>query len=144
MYNLDLEQEFKDFNTAVNLLVNILRLQDKDLVKICEQGLSNLLGNEETTHIFNAAMFQLAETSPETCYWTLNTFPELRVCIDLKEHVSMFVVKKLIKKGFILGKDFSKNTRGEILVSQDTRVTLMLDCLPSEWKFIKSVLQIAA
>lgn len=143
MYNQDLEQEFKDFDTAVNLLVNVLKLQDKDLVKICEEALSNLLGSEEATHMLNAAMFQLAETAPETCYWTWHNFPELQVCLDLKEHVCMFVVQKLIKKGFILGKDFSTNIHGEILVSRETRISIMLDSVPLEWKFIKSVLQIA-
>ncbi|BAZ12093.1 hypothetical protein NIES4071_39210 [Calothrix sp. NIES-4071] len=143
MYNQDFEQNIQDFDTAVNLLVNVLKLQDRDLVKVCEEALTHLLGNEETTHMINAAMFQLAETAPETCYWTWHNFPELQVCMDLKEHVSMFVAQKLIQKGFILGKDFSTNIYGEILVSRATRVTLMLDCSPSEWKFIKSVLQIA-
>lgn len=142
MYNQDLEQDFQDFNTAVNLLVNVLKLQDKDLVKLCEQTLSHLVGHEEATHLINAAMFQLAETAPETCYWTWHNFPELQVCMDLKEHVCMFVAQKLINKGFILGKDFSTSVDGEILVSRATRVTLMIDSTPSEWKFIKSVLQI--
>lgn len=143
MYNQDLEQQFKDFDTAVNLLVDVLKLQDEDLVKVCEEALSNLLGSEETMHMFDAAMFQLAKTAPETCYWTWLNFPELQVCLDLKEHVCMFVVQKLIKKGFILGKDFSTNLHGEILVSRETRASIMLDSVPSEWKLIKSVLQIA-
>jgi hypothetical protein len=143
MYQQNFEEQFHDFNTAVSLLINVLKLQDKDLIKISEQTLSHLVGNEETTHMLNAAMFQLAETDPETCYWTWHNFPKLQTCMDLKEHVCMFVAQKLIKKGFVLGKHFSTTVDGEILVSRETRVSLMLDCLPSEWKFIKSVLKIA-
>ncbi|MBF2067977.1 MAG: hypothetical protein IGS39_26700 [Calothrix sp. C42_A2020_038] len=142
MCHQDFEQGFQDFNTGVNLLVNILKLQDKDLVKLCEQTLTYLLGSEEATHMLNAAMFQLVETAPETCYWTWNNFPELQVCMDLKEHVCIFIAQKLIKKGFILGKDFSTNENGEILVSRETRISLMLDSLPSEWRFIKPVLKV--
>jgi hypothetical protein len=142
MYNQDLDQQFHDFNTSVAMLINVLKLQDKDLLKICKESLFYQLGEEETTHMFNAAMFQLAETFPEACYWTWHNFPELQVCMDLKEHVCTFTVQKLISKGFILGKDFSTNIDGTILMRPDVRIALMLDCVPSEWKFVKSVVQI--
>lgn len=142
MHYQDFEQQFQNFNDAVNLLVNILKLHDKDLVKVCEETLTKLVGRDEVSHVLNAAMFQLAETHPETCHWTWHNFPELQVCMDLKEHVVMFIVQKLIKNGFILGEDFSKNLDGDILLTPNAKVYLMIDCLPCEWKFIKSVLQV--
>lgn len=142
MYNQNLEQ-FQDSNATVTLLIEALKLQDKDLVEICVTTLSHLVGSEEATHILNAAVCQLSNNYPEIRDWTAHNFPELEVCIDLQEHVCMFAVQKLINNGFILGKDFSTNISGTILVCPDMRVSLMLLCSRSEWKYIKSVVQIA-
>lgn len=142
MYNQNTGQEFQAFNATVTSFIEALKLQDKDLVKICEQTLSDLVGKEEATHIMNATMFQLADTFPEICHWAWHNLPQLQVCMDLQEHVCMFAVQKLINNGFILGKDFSTNANGTILVCRDIRVSLMLLCSRSEWKFIKSVVQI--
>jgi hypothetical protein len=142
MSDQELEQKFNSFSTSVTLVVNILKLQDKKLVIVCEQALTSVLGSEESAHLLNAAMFQLAENSLETYYWVCDNFPELQLHIEKKEYVSIYVAQKLTNLGFILGEDFSTNIDGAILVRRDVRVTLMLDCLPSEWKLIKSVVQI--
>jgi hypothetical protein len=142
MYNHDLEQEFKDFNTTVALLLKALKLQDKDLVNTHKQTLSSLIGCEEATRVLNAAVSQLIHTCPEICDWTTHNFPELQVCKDLQEHLCLFAVQKLINNGFTLGKDFSTKTNSMVLVCQNIKVSLMLLCSRAEWKLIKSVVQV--
>ncbi len=137
------EKEFNDFNTVVGMIVNVLILQDKELVKTCEQTLIGLLGSEETTHIMNAAMFQLAEIAPDTCYWTWRNFPHLNSCLDLKEYIVMFAAQKLIEEGFILGQDFSSTSNGDILLNEKAKSALKRNSHSCEWVFLEEVLEIA-
>lgn len=84
MYNQDTGQEFQDINSTVTLLVEALKVQDKDLVKICEQTLINLVGNEEATLILNGVISQLAGASPEYHLRTQCTVSqETKCCIAL-------------------------------------------------------------
>ncbi|BDA71607.1 hypothetical protein CAL7716_057730 [Calothrix sp. PCC 7716] len=142
MYNQDLEQ-FQNLNATVTLLVEALKLQDKNLVQICEKTLNNLVDSEEATRILNAAVSQLRNTYPEIYDWTARNFPSFQLCKDLEEQIYMFAVQKLMNNGFILGKDFSTNMNGTILVRRDVKVSLMLLCVRSEWKLIKSIVEIA-
>lgn len=136
------EEEFNDFNTAVKLIVDICQFKSKELLKSCETTLVNVLGFEETRHLLNAAIYQLANTSPETFCWTWQHFPDFEACMELKDYVVMFVVRLLINKNFVLGQDFSINSDGNLLMTQRAKAILMLNTYPSEWMLIKELVQV--
>jgi hypothetical protein len=137
------EKQFNDFNSSVTSIVNILKLQNKELFKVCEKVLIKLIGHEETMHVLNAAMFQLAQTSPEACNWVWENFPEYEIGMELKEDIVMSVVQKLMKNGFLLGKDFSTTSEGGILITEEAQLALMISSQPFEWAFIKEIMQVA-
>jgi hypothetical protein len=142
MYHQDSEKQFNDFNTSVTSIVNILKFQNKELFRVCEKVLIKLIGYDETMHVFNAAMFQLAQTSPECCNWAWQNFPEYEMGLELQEEIIMSAVQKLMQKGFLLGKDFSTTFNGGILITEKAKVALMINCQPFEWAFIKEVMQV--
>jgi hypothetical protein len=143
MFHQDSEKHFNDFHASVISIVNILKLQNKDLFRVCEKILIKLIGYEETMHVFNAAMFQLAQMSPESCNWAWQNFPEYEMGLELKEEIIMSAVQKLMQKGFLLGKDFSTTSDGGILMNKDTKVALMISCQPFEWAFLKEIIQVS-
>ncbi|MUG96524.1 hypothetical protein F7734_30975 [Scytonema sp. UIC 10036] len=143
MYEQDFEREYQEFNAAVNLFVNILKFKDRDLVETCEQVLMNLMGSRYTQNIMNAALFQLAESAPDTCQWIWQNFPYLDACITLKEYVVMLAVQKLIGQGFILGQDFSVTSEGELLVNQNARAVLMQSISDADRVFVTEILDAA-
>jgi hypothetical protein len=142
MYHQDSEKQFNDFNASVTSIVNILKFQNKELFRVCEKVLIKLIGHEETMHVFNAAMFQLAQISPECCNWAWQNFPEYEIGLELKDEIIMSAVQKLMQKGFLLGKDFSTTFDGGILITQEAKIALMVSCQPFEWSFIKEVMQV--
>lgn len=142
MYNQDSEKQFNDFNASVTSIVNVLKFKNKELFRVCEKVLIKLIGHEETMHVFNAAMFQLAQTSPECCNWAWQNFPEYEIGLELKDEIIMSAVQKLMQKGFLLGKDFSTTSDGGILITNEAKVALMVSCHPFEWAFIKEIMQV--
>lgn len=143
MYEQDFEREYQEFNAAVNLFVNILKFKDRDLVETCEQVLMNLMGSRYTQNIMNAALFQLAESAPDTCQWIWQNFPYLDACITLKEYVVTLAVQKLISQGFVLGQDFSATADGELLVNQNARAILMQSISDADRVFVTEILDAA-
>ncbi|KAF3890448.1 MULTISPECIES: hypothetical protein [Nostocales] len=143
MYEQDFEREYQEFNAAVNLFVNILKFKDRDLVETCEQVLMNLMGSKYTQNIMNAALFQLAQSAPDTCQWIWQNFPYLDACITLKEYVVMLAVQKLTSQGFVLGQDFSATADGELLVNQNARAVLMQSISDADRVFVTEILDAA-
>ncbi len=137
------EKQFNDFNSSVISIVNILKLQNKELFKVCEKMLIKLIGHEETMHVLNAAMFQISQSSPEASNWIEQNFPEYEIDIELKEDIVMSTVQKLMQKGFLLGKDFSTTSEGEILITKEAKLVLMHNCQPFEWAFMNEIMQVA-
>lgn len=139
MYEQDFEREYQEFNAAVNLFANILKFKDRNLVETCEQVLMNLMGSKYTQNIMNAALFQLAESAPDTCQWIWQNFPYLDACITLKEYVIMLAVQKLISQGFVLGQDFSVTADGELLVDRNARSILMQNISDADRVFVTEI-----
>jgi hypothetical protein len=140
MSNYDFEPKFYEFSLAVNLVVDAFQLMNKDLVESCFINLIQQVGFEETMHIMNAAIFQLANTKSKACYWTWKNFPDLEASLDLKEYVVMFAVKILMRKNFVLGKDFSIANDGKILLTEKAKSTLVIEVSSFERVFLEEVL----
>ncbi|WP_017318527.1 hypothetical protein [Mastigocladopsis repens] len=124
MYDQDFEKEYQEFNSAVALFAYIFKFRDKALVETCEHTLISILGLKYTTNIMNAAMFQLAESAPETCLWIWQNFTYLEACISLNEYLTALAIQKLISQGFVLGQDFSATADGKILINEKAKSAL--------------------
>ncbi|MBD2306759.1 hypothetical protein H6G17_14730 [Chroococcidiopsis sp. FACHB-1243] len=139
MYNIDHTEEF---DSSVALLVDIFKLKNKALVESCRKTFIALFGSDCTTDMMTAAVFQLAATDSDTCHWALHTFYELDACLKLIEGAIKFAIQKLIGLGFVLGKDFSANANGEILLNRAAKITLLKNISDADWNFLKEILQV--
>jgi hypothetical protein len=113
------------FDLGMTLMINALKRKHKALVESYESSFIALFGDDCTADIMTAAVFQLAETDPDTCHWTLQNFYTLDAYLDLLESAIVVAVKTLTNQGFVIGKDFSVLPTGEILISQSAKSALM-------------------
>ncbi|MGL4621612.1 hypothetical protein [Chroococcidiopsis sp.] len=139
MYNID---HTEDFNLTVALLVDIFKIKNKALVESCHTTFIALFGSDYTTDVMTAAVFQLAATDADTCHWALHNFYELDACLKLIEGALKFAIQRLISLGFILGKDFSANANGEILLNRAAKLALLDNVSDADWNFLEEILQV--
>ncbi len=112
------------FNFSLTKTINALKTQNKTRVESCEKTFTALLGSNYTANVFTAAILELSEIDITTFHWTIENFSHLKACDHLLEVVTGLTVQKLLKAGFILGKDFSAS-QGQLLVQEDARNFLM-------------------
>lgn len=129
------------FRTTLMTVVDTLKQQDKAQVESLEKTLVSLLGHNYTEHIFTAAILELSETVPVIFEWTFNTFPNLSACLTLQEQAKKFAIRKLMNQGFILGKDFSANHGGTILLNEKAKNALIASISDTEALLIQKILQ---
>lgn len=133
----------ESFNFGIELVIETLKLQKQLAVESLTTALTALLGSESTSDMLTAAVFQLAETDPDTCRWTLRTFSTLKFYLDLREEILIFATKKLIGKGFFLGQHFSFTATGKIAMTKNAQAALMAVTTASDWLFLEEILQAA-
>jgi len=138
MKEVDSEIEFFDF--FVQMFANMLRQRDKDAATDCSHTLTCLLGYERARGIINTAIFEVSEISPQTGSWICNNFPDFEACIELKEYSLMLATRQLINKGFILGKDFSVNADGKIIINRQAKLALIQRLYIWEQVWVESIL----
>jgi len=139
VFNTNPVQEFK---LNVQLIISALKTKNNRLIEACQETLSTQFGADYLASVMTSAVFQLAETDSDLFSWTWQHFYELDSCLDLIEQTVMFAVKRLIKKGFILGKDFSTTFTGEILITKEAKEALMESGSCLDHIFLEEVLQI--
>lgn len=140
MFNINPVKEFK---LNVKLIISALKTKNKGIIEACQDALITEFGADYLASVITSAVFQLAETDPELFSWTWQHFYELDSCLDLIEKTVMFAVTRLIKKGFILGKDFSTTFTGEILITKEAKEALMESGSCLDHIFLEEILQIA-
>lgn len=139
MHNTNKPERFK---FHIELVIDALKLHDKAMVESFKDFLTSLFDPTYTTDIVTAAVFQLAETDPETCRWTLRNFYHLELHRDITEGVVRFATQKLISKGFILGQDFSANQNGGIVINKNAKAALMESTSASDHLFFEEISQV--
>jgi len=97
---------------------------------------------EYTDSLLIAAIFELSVVDIQTFHWTLDNFSDLQPYINLLDSVTRFAVQKLIKKGFIPGQDFSKNSQSQLLLNENAKTVLMADTSKSDKLLLEKVLLI--
>lgn len=137
MYEISTPEEF---NLCVTLIVGAIKLQNKVLVKSCEETLIFLLGSECTVNIVTIAVLQLSETNPDLCRWMLQNSTELNTCEELFQCSIWLATNTLIKKGFVLGQDFSVTHNKKMLIGQKAKAALMEDAFPSDRVLFEGIL----
>lgn len=137
MYEISTPEEF---NLCVTLIMGAIKLQNKVLVKSCEETLIFLLGSECTVNIFTIAVLQLSETNPDLCRWALQNSSDLNTCEELVKCSMWLATNTLLKKGFVLGQDFSVTHTHKMLITQEAKVALMEDALPSDQILLEEIL----
>jgi hypothetical protein len=113
------------FNFSLTKIINALKTQNKARVESCEKTFNALLGANYTVNAFTAAILELSEVDTAAFRWTLENFAHLKACNYLLETFTGLTTQKLLKAGFVLGKDFSANSQGQLLVNKPARELLM-------------------
>ena len=137
MYEIKTPEEF---DLCVTLIVGAIKLQNKVLVKSCEETLIFLLGSDCTVNIVTIAVLQLSESNPDLCQWILQNSTDLNTCEELFECSKGLATNTLIKKGFVLGQDFSATHTNKIVINQEAKAALMEDALPSDRVLFEEIL----
>jgi hypothetical protein len=116
--------DVKFFNVLLELMVHILKLQNKAILKSVEELLADLIGFQYTSDILMAAVLQLSETDADTCRWTLRNLHDIQH-LDVIEELTNFAVKKLIARGLMFGRDFSITSNSRIILNRNAMDALM-------------------
>lgn len=127
------------FNFSLTKTISALKTKDKTCVETCEKTFTTLLGSNYTVNVFTAAILELSEIDIATFHWTIENFSHLKACNYLLEAVTGLTIQKLLKAGFILGKDFSASP-GQLLVNEDARNVLMESKSDTERLLIQKLL----
>ncbi|MFH7026064.1 MAG: hypothetical protein ACHBN1_11830 [Heteroscytonema crispum UTEX LB 1556] len=128
------------FQFSLGKVIHILKLQNKTLVESHEKTITALLGSDYTANLFTAAILELSATDPDTLHWTFENFSTLHACTCLLEAVTRFAIQKLMKIGFVLGKDFSANSQGQILLNENAQTLLMESTSASDRLLLQKIL----
>ncbi|MER3492082.1 MAG: hypothetical protein C4323_06970 [Mastigocladus sp. ERB_26_2] len=130
------------FYIHLERLIYILKIKDKKLVEYWVEELNKNIDIEYTDSLLIAAIFELSVVDIQTFHWTLDNFSDLQPYINLLDSVTRFAVQKLIKKGFIPGQDFSKNSQSQLLLNENAKTVLMADTSKSDKLLLEKVLLI--
>lgn len=122
--------------------IYVLNIQDKKLVEYWVEQLEICLDTQYAESLLMAAIFELSATDTDTFHWTLENFSNLEPYTNLLESVTRFAIQKLIKKGFLMGQDFSTTSQGKILLNECARAVLMADASKSDSLLLEKVLLI--
>lgn len=134
--------ELELFNYYLERLSYILNFQDRKLVEYWIEQLYSQLEYQYIESLFIAAIFELSITDTKTFHWTLDNLSDWKPCIKLLEDVMRFAVEKLMKKGFILGQDFSINS-GKILLTESVKAVLMINTSQSDCLLLEKILSLS-
>lgn len=129
------------FGLYLNLIIEALKLQKQSVVESIAIYLITQLGFKPTADILTAAVLQLAETDPDICHWSWQTFSHLNFHLGLREEIQLFATKKLTSKGFLLGQHFSLTATGGIVMTKDAETALREGTTSSDWLFLEAILQ---
>lgn len=139
MYNMN---HLELFYFHLEKFIYILKSQDKKLVEYWINKLRISLDAQYIESLLTAAVFELSAKETNTFHWVIDNFCNCNAYIQLLENVTRFAIKKLIKKGFIPGQDFSVNSQRKILLSENIKTDLMADISESDALLIEKVLLI--
>jgi hypothetical protein len=133
--------DVKFFNLLLELMVHILKLQNKAILKSVEELLTNLIGFQYTSNILMAAVLQLSETDADTCRWTLRNLHDIQH-LDVIEELTKFAVKKLIARGLMFGRDFSITSNSRLILNRNAMDALIARTSTTDSLLLKEISQV--
>ncbi|OUL32877.1 hypothetical protein BV372_18100 [Nostoc sp. T09] len=131
----------KFFNLLLELMVHILKLQNKAILKSVEELLTDLIGFEYTSDILMAAVLQLSETDADTCRWALRNLHDIQH-LDVIEELTEFTVKKLIARGLMFGRDFSITSNSRLILNRNAMDALMAGTSTADSLLLEEISQV--
>lgn len=133
------EQEL--FHVLLELMVHILKFQNKAILKSVEELLAELSGFQYTSDILMAAVLQLSETDTDTCRWTLRNLHDIEH-LDVIEELTEFAVKKLIARGLMFGRDFSITPNSRLILNRNAMDALMAGTSTADSVLLEEISQV--
>lgn len=130
----------EDFELHFDLIVKILKTQDISVVQSFKRGIKTLADPEYIQDVVIAAMYYLADSDPVAFIWALHNY-DLNLYLELRWKTSLHAVRKLINRGFVLGRDFSTLPCGGLAISPEAQKALMEDPVPCTMLLLQEVLQ---
>jgi hypothetical protein len=126
----------------VELATDVFKSQNPGLFKSLRDFLTGLPNSSCGEDILTAAFYQLALTDVDACRWLLRNSYNLLPEIDFVG-LAMGLVKTLLQtKGFLLGQDFSFDSRGQITLCDKAKSGLFAGTSVGDRLLLEEILQI--
>lgn len=135
--------ELEQFHSLLKRAIYILKFKDKNLAESWRNQLNTNLKSESIESCLVAAVFELSVTDIDTFHWVIDNLSDWHTYAHLLENVTKFIIQKLIKKGFVPGKDFSSTLEGKILIHKKARTAIMSDISETDNLLITKILRIS-
>lgn len=113
-------REVEDFEQHVDLVLTILKTQDKLVVDSFKQSFSTLVDSEYAKDVVIAALYYLSEVDPEQFTWALHNY-DSELYLELRRQAVVCAARKLIQQGLVPGRDFSSIPVGGLAIYQESR-----------------------
>lgn len=117
----------ESYKPYIELAVDVFKAQDQESINFLKDFLTVLPSPTYIEQVLIAGIEILAETEPESCRWLLRNGSFLMPEVDLVDLAIDLAITKLESQGFLLGQDFALEANGQLLVSEQAKVILLMD-----------------
>lgn len=119
MNHLELEQEIGKMARAMMTRNSLI---GKDLIA----ALRGRLPVESVAAVMIVSIERLIWSDCESVVWSVGYLIPADVMEEIRRITSLVVCKRLMGKGFVLGKDFSIDSRGNLLLSENAKTAVVV------------------
>ena len=126
----------------VELAVDVFKAQALPLVNSLKDFLTVLPNAKCVEEVLTEAIYQLAETYPDTCRWLLRNSCYLEPELDLVEVAIKLASTKLQNQGFVLGQDFNFEADSRLHISENAKARLMIGNSAGDRLLLEEILQV--
>ncbi|NJM64163.1 MAG: hypothetical protein HC851_00115 [Acaryochloris sp. RU_4_1] len=113
------------YEPYVELAVTVFKTQDKVLVDSLKSFLTLLPSSQCIEGVLVTAIYQLAETGPETCRWLLGNPSYLEPEFDVIQFSMGSVSTWLQNQGFVLNQDFWFEPIGQLHLNEKIQAAVI-------------------
>ncbi len=134
------------YELYIELAVDVFKTQKMELVHFLKDFLAGLPNSKCIEEVLKNAIYLMAETDPDGCRGILRNYSHLEPEISLPTMARKLASKKLVSKGFLIGKDFDFDANGKLFFNNKNTINLksilMTESSPGDRLLIEEILQV--
>lgn len=125
-HELQCMSQSEAYKPYIELAVDVFKAQDQESINFLKDFLTVLPNPTYIEQVLIAGIEILAETEPEACRWLLRNCSFLMPEVDLVNLAIDLAITKLESQGFVLDQDFGLEANGQLQVSEQAKVILLM------------------